>query len=64
MSASLMSEKSSYIYTSEHGACCVSITLTHCSKGCWFEADRLRSDIVKSSTSDRNIAGTRLTGGK
>ena len=29
-----------------------------------FEGDRLSSDILKRSTSDRNVAGLSLTGGK
>ena len=31
--------------------------------GCWFEAVRLPTDIVKSLTSGRKVAGSRLTGG-
>ena len=27
-------------------------------KGCWFDATRLPSDIVKRSSSDRQIAGS------
>ena len=38
--------------------CCVSIALT--TKGCWFEVDRLPSDIVKCSTSNRKVPGSRL----
>ena len=57
----LMSEKYHTIYAI---SCCVYIVLTQYSNGFWFEADWLPSDIVKCSTSDRKVAGLRLTGDK